>query len=552
MSLTAPNTEIYLLKTPIELDNNNQLSFASAEAQHTYFAGCPKLNISDATFQRKDEFIRYPANMESVLDYNYCMYRNKSHGNKWFYAFVTGVEWLSENSCAISIKTDVWQTWQFSLTWHPCFVEREHVDDDTFGKHTIPEGIEYGDYIENDWTVVDLDSALNECYVVVQVSDLCKGMETILSGSTRVYNGVPQGCWLIGIPIYVASQYDFNSLDNFIRCFDDWNKADAIVSMFIIPGKMVSGSVIARTYSIDGSDGTTGKWQFDAFEIPQTTSATNIGDTSISMPTAIDGYTPKNNKVLCSPYSYLLVSNNYGSNVSYAWELFASTPTFTCLGAITQGCDIKLIPKNYRLVSDSLTANYDYAVSCAKFPMLSWNSDYYLNWVAVNSRYMEVQATLTPLEWVGNVIGGMFTGDFSGAISSTVGVGKQVADLLQQERQAKMTPDSAKGNLTGGDLTYTLDRTTFTLHKITIREEYAKMIDDYFTAYGYKINRLKTPNYTCRTYWNYVKTVGCNVTANAPQEDIEEIRKLFDRGITIWHDASKFLDYTQNNTILTP
>ena len=58
MSLTAPNSEIYLLKTPIELDNNNQITFADATAQYNYFSGCTKINISDATFQRKDGFIR--------------------------------------------------------------------------------------------------------------------------------------------------------------------------------------------------------------------------------------------------------------------------------------------------------------------------------------------------------------------------------------------------------------------------------------------------------------------------------------------------------------
>ena len=488
--------------------------------------------------------------MESVLDYNYCMYRNKNHGNKWFYAFITGVEWLSENSCAISIKTDVWQTWQFSLTWHPCFVEREHVDNDTFGLHTVPEGLEYGEYIINGTTSVTLESGVTQCYVVAQVSDLCPGMENTISG-VRVYNGLPQGCWFIGIPIYVAGSLNYANLNNFLSMYDDWNKADAIVSLCIVPGKLInSTSIITWTFNISGSDGTPGKWQWEGFGVPSSTSVTEISTTTITRPASIDGYTPKNNKCLCSPYNYLLVSNNAGSTVSYAYELFNGSPSFKTRGVITQGCDIKTTPTNYK--SGDLSGGYDYSVTCGKFPLLSWNSDYYLNWQAVNSRYMEVQATLTPLEWAGNVIGGMFTGDFSGAISSTVGMGKQVADLLQQQRQAKMTPDSAKGNLNTGDINYSLDKIGFTFYKMTVRGEYIKMIDDYFTAYGYKINRLKTPNYTCRTYWNYVKTVGCNVTANAPQEDIEEIRKLFDRGITIWHDASKFLDYTQNNTIVTP
>lgn len=549
MSLTAPNTEIYLLKTPIELDNNNQINFSNATAQYNYFYSLPKLNITEATFQRKDGFLRYPASMESVLDYNYCMYRNKNHGNKWFYAFVTGVEWLSENSCAISLKTDVWQTWQFDLTWHRCFVEREHVNDDTFGKHTIPEGLEYGEYIINSSTSVDLDEDIESCYIVAQVSDLIEGMESRISGA-RVYNGVPQGCWLIGIPIYVSGAFNFNNLDNFVRMYDDWSKANAIVSMFIVPGKMVSGSTITWTFSIKGSDGTVGKWQWEGFGLPNSTTAIDIATTDITKPASIDGYTPKNNKCLCSPYSYLLASNNAGSTVAYAYELFSSNPQFKTKGCLTQGCDIKTIPTNYK--NGSISSNYDYAITCGKLPMLSWNSDYYLNWVAVNSNYLEVQATLTPLEWAGNVIAGMFTGEFSGAVSGTVGMGKEVANIMQQNREAKMTPDSAKGNLTGGDINFTLEKIGTTFFKMTVRNEYIKMIDDYFTCYGYKVNSLKTPNVTGRTYWNYVKTIGCNVTANAPQEDIEEIRKLFDRGITIWHDATKFLDYSQNNTIVTP
>ena len=33
-------------------------------------------------------------------------------------------------------------------------------------------------------------------------------------------------------------------------------------------------------------------------------------------------------------------------------------------------------------------------------------------------------------------------------------------------------------------------------------------------------------------------------------EDLQEIKRMFDNGITLWHDTSKFLDYSQNNTIV--
>lgn len=547
MSLTAPNSEIYLLKTPIELDNNNQITFANATAQYNYFSGCPKINISEATFQRKDGFIRYPANMETVLGYNYCMYRNKNHGNKWFYAFVTGVEYLSENSSAITIKTDVWQTWQFDLNWHPCFVEREHVNDDTFGKHTIPEGLEYGEYIIKDYTKVNLSADLDNCSILLQVSDLPGDMATTLGDRVRIYNGIPQGCWLIGVPVKVANAYNFVSLDNLIRCYDDYNKANAIVSMFIVPNSLV-GQVVNLSFTIPRQSGSGTDWQFDAFVLPYTlTAKTIINSTTISMPSNIDGYTPKNNKMFCSPYNYIMASNNNGANVSYAYELFSSTPSFTTRGTLSQGCDIKLTPTNYKFSDTS--GDYDYSVTCGKFPMLSWNSDYYLNWVAVNGPVTEVKAGLTALSFGVGVIGGMIGGDFSGA--NITSLATDVANIMQQIREAKMTPDSAKGNTSGGDINFSLNETGFKLFRITIRAEYAKMIDDYFSCFGYKVNILKTPNITGRTNWNYVKTVGCNVTADAPQDDIEEIRKLLDRGITFWHTTQYFLDYSQTNNIVS-
>lgn len=554
MTLTAPNSEIYLLKTPIELDNNNQITFADATAQHTYFNSCPKLNISEATFQRKDGFIRYPANMESVLGYNYCMYRNKNHGNKWFYAFVTGVEYLSENSCAIKIKTDPWQTWQFQLNWHPCFVEREHVNDDTFGKHTIPENIEYGEYIVKDYTTVNLNADLAHCYIILQVSDMPKPMYNTYTGANRVYNGVPQGCILLGVPITSAGgSYDFINLNTLIGCFDNYNMSSAIVSMFLAPGAML-GTTVTLSFNVPESNPPSGGpvqyYQFECFSVPKSDLAYDFGDTTVARPTVIDGYTPKNNKCLCAPYNYLLVSNNAGANVSYAYELFSDTPKFKTRGTLSQGCDIKLTPTNYKFTDTA--GGYDYSVTCAKFPMLSWKSDYYLNWCAVNAPMVEVKATLTAVDFGLGLVGSMLTGDFSGSgIQAGTGLGMNVANILQQVREARMTPDSAKGNTVGGDIAFSLNQIGFKLYRMTVRAEYIKLVDDYFSAFGYKVSTLKTPNITGRTNWNYVKTVGCNVTADAPQEDVEEIRAMLDRGITFWHTTQYFLDYTKTNTIVT-
>ena len=84
---------------------------------------------------------------------------------------------------------------------------------------------------------------------------------------------------------------------------------------------------------------------------------------------------------------------------------------------------------------------------------------------------------------------------------------------------------------------------------MSIRQEYARCIDDYFSMFGYKTNRVKIPNITGRTNWNYVKTLGCNIIGDVPQGDMQEIKSIFNNGVTLWHNPSTFMDYSQNNAI---
>ena len=56
----SPNTTLKLLKVPIELDNKNQLNFASQQAQFNYFNNCESIEIEDISYQRRNGIIRFP------------------------------------------------------------------------------------------------------------------------------------------------------------------------------------------------------------------------------------------------------------------------------------------------------------------------------------------------------------------------------------------------------------------------------------------------------------------------------------------------------------
>lgn len=126
MAIT-PDTNVRLIKCPLSLDNKNQLTFATKQVQETYFKSLPYLEIEECHYQRKDNIISYPDHIDNLLQYNYVMYQNENYTNKYFYAFITNMEYINDHLTYITIVTDVWQTWQFDITFKQSFVEREHI-----------------------------------------------------------------------------------------------------------------------------------------------------------------------------------------------------------------------------------------------------------------------------------------------------------------------------------------------------------------------------------------------------------------------------------------
>lgn len=98
------------------------------------------------------------------------------------------------------------------------------------------------------------------------------------------------------------------------------------------------------------------------------------------------------------------------------------------------------------------------------------------------------------------------------------------------------TPNSIK--TTGNDTLFNLVNSN---KKIDIIEfsldfRYKHRIYDYFVKYGYKINKWEKINVNSRRYFNFIKTNTCNIVGEEiPHEYLEEIKDIFNRGVTIWH-----------------
>ena len=124
-------------------------------------------------------------------------------------------------------------------------------------------------------------------------------------------------------------------------------------------------------------------------------------------------YTPKNNKLLCYPYNYMLVSNNVGNNLLLKYENFdweydelvqANVAQILIEMAFCIGSSIRLVPKNYKKISK----NYDESLSLAKFPVCSWSADSFTNWLTSQAVNLSTDVVATGISVAtGNVVGSL-------------------------------------------------------------------------------------------------------------------------------------------------
>lgn len=540
-------TKVYLMNTLLEKDYAHTMYFETEAAQRAYFQKriLSALTFTDFSYQRKDNVIRIPKHIDSLYDakVNYCMYQNTEYSNKWFYAFITDMKYIDDGRTDVYIKTDCIQTWMFDITVKQCFVEREHARYDEIGDHTIDEGLELGDYIANRHTKAGYAGSIadGDLIVVVGVTKTPEGENVTGMFFDGIYSGVRY---------YGFTNKDIsvdNAVQAFIDGYDEDAAGEAITCMFYAPKKLatpkdnhtITGSNIVSTRYINHSAG---------------------GDlnTLIAMTNNdLNTYTPRNNKLLTYPFRYLLVSNNAGTSIPFKYEQFYEfsggvktllPPKFIIEGCLTPGCSIRMTPLSY----NGVPRNDDAGINMGKFPILNWTSDVYTNWLTQNG----VNIALQVASGVGQIAAGAALAAGTGGLGAAVGGGQivggvsSIAGTLAQIHAQSFAPPQAKGNLNSGDVVTASDQNDFHFYDMTIKREFAEMIDGYFDMFGYKCHRVKIPAKNHRqSYW-YTKTIDANIVGGIPQDDLQTIKDCYNRGITFWTNEEYFRNYGAPNGIV--
>lgn len=485
----------------------------------------------DFTYIRGDEGdtikVQFPNSL--CKQANYVAFRNTNLSDRWFFGWIDRTKVLSNNVTELYITIDYWSTYFSYLTIHPCYVIREHVpvSSDVPGNWIQNENLETGDYL-----------SLNNIYL--DFSDLGY---IVLATTQPNGESTGNGYTLIGnLPFFGIVYYTTNrtKLATLLQLFNSEGRAGNVVAVYAIPKNLINGEE-TETMIMDNQTLKTFTKTF-------------------SKPTSLGSYTPVNKKLLTYPYCALTVTNNNGTASVLKYENFSNNPvSLKILGIPSIGGSVICYPENYATYTSSspslFAPQYDYGVVGGKFPTLGWTNDAYTNWLtsqAINNNI----TTGTGVAEIG--VGGLVTafGITSGSIPTIAGglalAGsgyKQIFNNLIEKENKKFLPTSYQGNTNASDVLTSNLSNTFIFKEQVIKPQFAKVIDDYFSRYGYVINQVKMPNITSRPKFNYIQVSDDSVfaTGDIPQDALDVINKVVQRGTTVWHTYSDMLNLSVNN-----
>jgi len=541
----APNSQIRLLQgIPLEPDYINTLYFANATAQYNYFSVKAKWILTAQSYQRVNKGVcRVNYKAEDLYDCNYLMFQNTSFGNKWFYAFITSVDYVNNVTSDVHYEIDVMQTWAFEMSLTRCFVEREHSVTDEIGDNIVPEPVETGELVFNHFNVMDKCDVLLGTYgVIVLVSDVedASTIGTLLDG---IFSGAK--AFLFGMDL---NQVGINTLRTFLASYIQ--KPDAIIGIYMVPLACLD------TLPDDQHQGDTIAYNDSAKH------RDNFDVMGIDKNSRVDGHVVRNMKLLTYPYNFCHVNNVNGRELNLRYEFFQDEngnrtckPQFHMYGNITMPVTVVLRPKGYKGAvtheQDDLDMVTSESIDLTNFPMCSWGVDSWMAWVAQNS-VPETISAFSNATGMGLTVGGGAL--LAGASLSTAGVGALVAGaiglastVLSNTYKASIKADVCKGSLNNGNINFSSKYHTFVEGRLSVCREMAEIIDDFFDRFGYATNRVKIPNTHSRPQWNYVKTIGSNVNGNIPADDKQKIDANFNKGITFWKHPDNVDNYSLSN-----
>lgn len=559
-------------------DYNDVILFNNVEEQTEFFMSQIGYAFEEHSYQRPEAgYFKVSRPYKDMARYCYLMFRNSSHEDKWWYAFVDEIVYINDNTTGVRFHIDIMQSYMFDYTLGESFVVREHPSTDNPGDNLVPETINFGEY-EYDEAVKQLEvnaskcpfnfsgtlTAEDMCLVVAYNPAIFDLVEKCVSNSYLwkecLYGGVYQGIRFICMPF--TPKMDTDAFGQLVEELDT-----LITNLDLLSFGGIASSYMMPIIFLPDKDNPS--WENVKHGV------------SYDPPTGFPGYTPVNKKLLTYPYVAINATNKRGEGVDYAYEYFINRkPSFFYEGTLSLTPSCICYPVGYK----GKVMAVEEGVTLDSYPLVTWGQDGFTEWVS-NHMFQTVAGIGLSAATAG-------VSAYAGVMADPVGTnmalnpwldyrtakqlhragydpsesamkeyatkqGWEAAKHTAVERASGLIPMAANTpppvqGVNAHDLLFgNLHGKSIRIRRKRIRTEYAKRIDSYFSRYGYATNEMKVPNLKSRPFWNYIQLANARLDdINCPMGAANAIKAIYERGVTFWRPDATIGDYeNQRNSV---
>ena len=446
-------------------------------------------------------------NINDLSYINYLAIYNNAGDRSPLFAFVTDINYITDSVSEVFFEVDLFSSYCQSLDYQDCYIVRMTTPDDTKYKYLEDEPINGGEYVTNpNFIGREFVTQWKYGYTAVTTSSGGQEMGEIKSN------------------IFTQAAFHGGS---------DWQQLSFALYYY------------ARDGYIDNV--------CDVFQYPAECGDTGekvSSERAVSFPTTIDGYTPKNRKLFNYPYVRSLIVSTSGDTLEVKPEKCVNDEVkYRIEKMVTPIAQMVITLDNYdRLAADDQKAE---RIIMTGFPEVVWSADNYRAWLARNKPakdLAEKQVLAGAVAGAATLVAGAATGGV-GLAAGLMTAGTQMTSSLlalesqeAKEEQAKYMPKTIhRGGNLGIDVAN--NKFGFAVYIQSIDARRASLIDNYFNAFGYAINKVTyfSPH---RTRFDYVETRGNLFRRESeglgiPNAAVETMNAAANRGLRIWHSISE-------------
>ena len=150
-------TEVTLTTVPWDNNYRDIVKWGSASqlADYVRSRSYASVTVEKMTYCAFGQPVRINLPFSRVNKYNYIMVHNrdlKADNVDYFFYFITDIVYVAPNTTQVNVQLDVWSTYQYSVKFGQCYLERGHAGIaatnswDMYGRTwlTVPEGMDIG------------------------------------------------------------------------------------------------------------------------------------------------------------------------------------------------------------------------------------------------------------------------------------------------------------------------------------------------------------------------------------------------------------------------